>query len=72
LSMTLILLRFHWPPMIRNSWDGEPVTALVTGVVLLTGLVLIGHKLNGLSGSRLTWIKKSEVSTWRAHGHRLE
>jgi hypothetical protein len=43
------LLRFHWPPMILSSWDGEPVTALATGVVLLTGLDLIGHKLNGLS-----------------------
>ena len=48
LSMTLILLRFHWPPMMRNSCEGEPVTGLATGVDLLRGLVLIGRKLNGL------------------------
>jgi hypothetical protein len=40
------LLRFHWPPMMRNSCEGDPVTALTTGEVLLRGLVLIGDKLN--------------------------
>ncbi|NDE25410.1 MAG: hypothetical protein EB002_10290 [Betaproteobacteria bacterium] len=51
--------------MIRNTCEGEPVTALATGVVWLRGLVLMGYKLKRMMHVRRSNVSKNtQMSPW--------